>query len=320
MSINRIDYQYLTESYESLKSYPEPQGKIIFFYFFSERDNYIEWVRTHNRRPETVNNYRKQLNIIAPVVMDNIGSLRFDEIGEEEIYLLMESLEGICGNSRKTYLETFGRLCCFVTGSNPVTKAQILWDDCTPTHRTFIDSDDWPRIKSSARSSTDRLILFLGAYMGLRREEMVRIRLSDIDGDYLVIHGKGHGKDGEVERKQMPEPVKVALKIYLRERDVLHPDTDQLLIRIDGKQKGKIMNGRSIRFAVDRMVKRCGIKFTPHSLRRLYATSMWEATGKDLALTKRATRHKSADVLLDCYINANPKKEQEAVDRLVRML
>ncbi len=313
-------FQYLIQSQEQPDYNPERDGKIIFLFFSLEKDHYLEWLKSHNRRPETIQSYEAQLNAIAPHVLNNLGSLRFDEIGEDEIFTLMESLNGLCGSSRRSYLATFGRLIEFVTGSNPVTKCQILWDDVEPTHRIFIENKDWPAIKASARSSTDRLILYLGAYMGLRREEMVRIRLGDIQGNMLTIHGKGHGPNGKEAIKEMPEPVRVAMRIYLKERNRIQTDTDRLLIRVDGRQKGKVMNGRSIRFAVDRMVKRCGIKFTPHSLRRLYATNMWEATGKDLALTKRATRHESTDVLMDCYIRANPNAEREAVDRLLKMI
>lgn len=320
MSNELVDYAYIKSSLEELKAVKEPTGKIIFLFFSREKDNYIQWLSSHNRREMTAHAYGNQLNAMAPYVLDTLGWFRFDEIGEDELYALMDSFTGICGRTKKTYLETFGRFVYFVTGSNPVTKAQILWDDCEPTHRIFIDSEDWPKIKASARSSTDRLILFLGAYMGLRREEMVRIRLADIDGNYLTIHGKGHGKDGKVAVKEMPEPVRVALKVYMKDRERFKPETDQLLIRIDGKQKGKVMNGRSIRFAVDKMVERSGVKFTPHSLRRLYATTMWEATGHDLSKTKLATRHVSADVLMNCYINPNPAGEREAVDRMLTMI
>lgn len=311
--------QYLRDGKQPTIEQQDP-GKIIFLFFSSEKDAYLRWLQAHGRRPETILDYRKQLDIIAPVVMQTVGSLRFDEIGEDEVYTLIDALDGVCERTRKTYITTFGRLCAFVTGTNPVNRAQVIWGDCEPTHRIFIDSEDWPRIKDAARSSTDRLILYLGAYMGLRREEMVRIRMQDIDGDYLIIHGKGHGQDGSVVRKQMPQPVRTALRVYLGQRQELHPDTDQLLIRIDGRQPGRVMDGRSIRFAVDNMSERSGVKFTPHSLRRLYATTMWEATGKDLVLTKTATRHASADVLMDCYINANPAGEREAVDRMLQMI
>ena len=323
MTLESISNKYLMDTHRELDFVPEREGKIIFLFFFSERDAYLSWLRTHNRREETIHTYRAQLNALEPYILDQLGYFRFDEIGPDEIFALIDSL-GVCERSKKDYIDTFGRLVHFVTGKNPVKEAEILWNDTDPTHRIFIDNEDWPIIKAAARSSTDKLILALGAYLGLRREEMVRIKLSDFDDlerlSALTIHGKGHGKDGHVVVKAIPAPVRVALKRYLKDRERLKPETDKLLIRIDGKQPGKIMNGRSIRFAVDRMVQRSGIKFTPHSLRRLYATTMWEASNYDIEVTRRATRHKSVDVLMECYIKPNEKKQKIAEEKLCQML
>lgn len=321
MTDNIIDNLYLKDTYENMDFEPEPAGKIIFLFFSPEKDAYIRWLRTHNRRTATADTYKAQLNAMMPVVLDTLGYFRFDEIGEDEIYALIEAFHGrICGRSIKTYIETFGRLIYFVTGSNPVKRSQILWDDCEPTNCVFINEEDWPRIKASAKSITDRLILALGAYLALRREEMVRIRMQDIQWPNIVIHGKGHGPEGKVILRPIPEPLRVILKQYITERERLHPNTDQLLIRIDGKRKGKAMTGSSVRYACDQMVKRCGIKFTPHSLRRLHGTTIWETSGHDLSISMQSTRHESADVFLNCYVKRNPKKVQEAVDKLCGIL
>ena len=323
MTLDSISSKYLIDTHRELDFIPEREGKIIFLFFFSERDAYLSWLKTHNRREETINTYRAQLNALEPYILDLLGFFRFDEIGPDEICALIDCL-GVCERSKKDYINTFGRLVHFVTGRNPVKEAEILWNDTDPTHRIFIENEDWPIIKAAARSSTDKLILALGAYLGLRREEMVRIKLSDIDDlqslRRLTIHGKGHGKDGHVVVKDIPAPVRVALKRYLKDRERFDPETDQLLIRVDGKQPGRVMNGRSIRFAVDRMVERSGVKFTPHSLRRLYATTMWEASDYDLEVTRTATRHKSVDVLMECYIRANPKKQKTAEEKLCQMI
>ena len=96
--------------------------------------------------------------------------------------------------------------------------------------------------------------------------------------------------------------------------------SEQLLVRIDGRYPGKEMNGDSIKYSCKEMSKRSGVPFTPHSLRRLYATTMYEATGHDIVQTKMATRHVSADVLMNHYINVNPSKEHEAIDRMLQMI
>lgn len=318
MTDDIIDYKYLIKTQSA-----DPSQKFIFLFLYIEKDAYLSWLETHNRRPETIRSYRAQLDAIQPYVLNTLGWFRFDEIGTDEIMALMESLT-VSERSKKDYLDTFGRLVQFVTGKNPVKEAQILWNNSEPMRRVFIDNEDWPKIKAAAKSTTDKVILGLGAYLGMRREEMVRIRMDDLDDplnpSIIRIHGKGHGKDGAESLKEIPAPLKVILKRYLQERAALRLDHDLFLIRTDGRQKGKIMNGRSIRFAVDRMTERSGVKFTPHSLRRLYATTMWEASGHDLETTRRATRHKSVDVLMNCYIQPNPERLKKAQDRLCEML
>ena len=315
MSNYRIQLEYKRPEYEAVDS-----QKKIFFIFFTAVDEYIAWLEMHNRRPRTVQSNKGCLLSMSKRVLDTLGDYTFDQIGEQEVNDLLQSFDGLSESTKKAYLETFGRLAAFVTGVNPVANAGLMWNKIEPTHRIFISAEDWPKIKASAKSTTDKLILGLGAYMGLRREEMIRIRLTDIMGNVLLIQGKGHGIDGKVTAKEIPIPVLQYLNDYLADRAKINPPHDQLLIRIDGKCPGKRMDGRSIRFACDMMGKRCGGYFTPHSLRRLYATTMYEATGYDIAQTKIATRHVSADVLLNCYINVNPARQKEAVDRMLQII
>jgi len=315
MSTEAIDCEYIigVQTGHSLNT------KKIFFIFFTEKERYESWLRDHGRRPETINAYDHQLNSIWTNVVKVMGDKTFDEIGEDEVFALLDSFKGVCENTKRTYLTEFGRFVEFVTGKNPVKECHILWNDSSVKNRKFIALEDWPRIKASARTSSDRLILYLGAYMGLRRAEITRIRLGDIDGDYLIIRGKGHG-DGKMDRKFMPEPVQEALRDYLKDRRKVKPTNDNLLVMLNGPFRGKAMVGRNVGYYIEKMRQRSGVDFTPHSLRRLYATTMWEATGRDLAKTKQATRHVSTDILMNCYINVNPNSERAAVDNLLKMI
>lgn len=316
MSTNMIQCQYKRPEYGLCND----DSKKIFFIFFTEVEAYAQWLQDHGRRPTTVQSNKGCLISMSKRIIDTLGQCTFDDIKEDEVNLLLRSFDGLAESTKKAYIETFGRLVAYETGINPVANTRILWNDIQPKNRIFISGSDWPKIKQSAVSATDKLILGFGAYMGLRREEMVRIKMSDISGNMLYIRGKGHGSDGKITPKEIPMPVLTYLNDYLRERNRINPKHDQLLVRIDGKYPGKKMDGRSIRFACDTMGKRCGVYFTPHSLRRLYATTMYEATGKDIVQTKIATRHVSTDVLMNCYIYANPARQKEAVDRMLEMI
>lgn len=293
--------------------------KNIFYFFFSEKEKYLLWLEGHGRQPETIKTYSDQLDSIRGYVVAVMGSKCFNEIDEDDIFMLLASLTGVCETTRKLYIETFGRFVEFVTGINVVKKCKLLWNKCDATSRRFIRREDWPKIQASARSTSDKLILYLGAYMGLRRAEIARIRLGDIDGDYLIIRGKGHG-DGSIVRKYIPKPVQDAIREYMVDRRSVAPSNDTLLVILSGVYRGRAMTAKSVCGAVREMKRRTGIDFTPHSLRRLYATSMWEATGKDVAKTKSATRHISTDVLMNRYINVDPESERDSVDNLLKII
>lgn len=224
---------------------------IIKLSYSSVARAYLDHLSTHNRRPETVKSYAAQLRAIYPAVVQTIGYLEWSEIGENDVHALLDALT-VSEHSRRMYLDAFGRLVQFHTGRNPVKEADILWDEVS-INRKWISDDGWQRLKVSAKDPLELLILYFGAYMGLRRAEMVRIRLGDVDGPYLTVHGKGHGKDGKVVRMQMPEPVQSVLRQYLMARSQISTTSEQLLIRIVGKQRGKELTGDSIRYACKQM-------------------------------------------------------------------
>lgn len=280
--------------------------------------DYLDHLSTHNRRPDTVKGYNAQLRAIYPAVVQTIGYLEWSEITETDIHALLDALT-VSEHSRRMYLDGFGRLVQFQTGRNPVKEADILWDEVS-IKRKWISDDGWQKLKASAKNPLDMLILYFGAYMGLRRVEMVRIKLSDIDGPYLTVHGKGHGKDGKVVRMEMPEPVQSVLRQYMMARSTISTTSEQLLIRIDGKQRGKELTPDSIRYACDNMGKRAGVDFSTHSLRRLCVTKAYEASGHDLDVTRRISRHESVDVLMNCYLKADESKVRNTVGNMIGML
>lgn len=56
--------------------------------------------------------------------------------------------------------------------------------------------------------------------MGLRRNEVATLKLTDIIGDRMMIRGKGHGA-GKIVEKEIPKSVMAVIQSYLPERDLL---------------------------------------------------------------------------------------------------
>lgn len=58
---------------------------------------------------------------------------------------------------------------------------------------------------------TEKMILYLGAGLGLRREEIATIKLSDFKGNKIMVNGKGHGR-GKLVEKEAPQSVLRAIE------------------------------------------------------------------------------------------------------------
>ena len=103
-------------------------------------------------------------------------------------------------------------------------------------NRRFIDISQFFSIYSMTDSGLERIVLMLGAEMGIRRNEMTSLKLSDIFDGKLRISGKGHGGSGKEVTKTIPEGLLLTISEYIGgERNTVmtnyNRDHDFLLVR-----------------------------------------------------------------------------------------
>jgi len=136
------------------------------------------------------------------------------------------------------------------------------------------------------KSIRDSAVIAVGYGAGLRSFEIAQIELKDISGNRLVVHGKGR----VIRNVYLPSFSLKALKRWLH---------------IRGSRKGAVFSaltkshrllnqGISVRTVGDIIDKRCkdvGIeRFTPHDLRRSFATNLL-ASGVDVFIVQKLMRH-----------------------------
>lgn len=287
---------------------------------YANIDMFLGNLAHKGRRDTTIRTYREALKSVFNTF--SVNGMRIDPrmiTGRD--FELLRTLMTVCDNSKRLYLVVLGRFVEFLTGHNPRKGADLLWNE-DDKRRKFINAEEF-KVMMLDGSSEERLVLTLGAYMGLRRSEIASIRLGDIQDGHMVVRGKGHGPQGKVARLFIPVQVRQAISDYMcvRRSITAHSGStdDHLLLRDTRKGSGRAMDPSYIAAIVSRVSKRNGVDMTPHSLRRLYATTLYE--GKtDLNTLRLMMRHSDVSTTMNCYINVSQVRFEEARNVLTRTL
>jgi len=134
--------------------------------------------------------------------------------------------------------------------------------------KIYLSEEERQSMIANAKSLDFKLSLALMLYMGLRREELIKIKAADIGDKYLMVKGKGN-KNVKLE---MPPIVKTLVDNYLKLR---RSDSEYLLLSKVGAHP--LANTGSIAKRVKSVAKKAGISeerlkmVAPHTLRRTFA-------------------------------------------------
>ncbi len=247
-------------------------------------------------------------------------STSVEDVTPEAVEYLRTLLDTVSETTARLYIRHFGDFVEFLTGYNPVREARILWNpDGSLVKRKFIFRREWDRLISIAEDE-QRVILLLGALMGLRRAEIADLRLDDFHGGTVTIHGKGHGAEGKVVTMAVPRPVADAISDYLPKRArilAVYGDNSEGHLLVRGVQyPGEPMTPDTVGEIVYSLGKRAGVDLSTHSLRRLYATTLNDI-GTDMDSLRRMMRHEDVKTTMRCYLAPDPRRMSEAGEKLV---
>lgn len=234
-------------------------------------------------------------------------------IGEREVrYLATDT--SLKESTAKIYVGLLADICA-VHGNTVPKEVRILWNR-TVANVVWIDTADL-RAMLEVATPPERIVLVLGSMAGLRASEISTLEVGSIHRDSITVRGKGHGRGLEVDQPIPPE-VRAELDRYLAWRARQRPISDRLVIwrgneHVDPENARIILYGR-----VRKLGESVGVRVTPHALRRLYATTMYEA-GVDIMTISRLMRHASVETTMR-YINQDRRRDYEAIGRLVSAL
>lgn len=144
----------------------------------------------------------------------------------------------------------------------------------------------------------DKAILSLLYDLALRRAEVTRLDLADLDLDAGTLAVLGKGRNTK-ERLTLPEPTKMELANWLRVRG---HGPGPLFVNVDrspkGNRHGRRLTGTSIYRIIRKLGTVAGIQTRPHGLRHAAITEALDLTGGNIRAVARFSRHHDLKVLM----------------------
>lgn len=144
-----------------------------------------------------------------------------------------------------------------------------------------------------AKAARDRALVRLLYDLALRRGEVVRLDLEDVDLERGTVAVLGKGRTGKV-LLTLPEPTKDALAAWLRHRG---EEPGALFVTFDRGHRGARLTSTGLYLVVRELGLRTGRVVRPHGLRHAAITTALDATNGNIRAVQRFSRHRDLRIL-----------------------
>src|SRR6185369_5764225 len=239
------------------------------------RKRMLEELQRRNYSPNTIRPYLYTVEDFA-----RFFGMSPDKLGQEHLRQYQLHLVNDCKLTVETISGRISALRFFFVKvlRRPYREIDLVYPKRPERLPVILSEEEVARLIESASTSYHRVILMTLYGSGLRREELSRLKLTDVDSQRMVIHvrqGKGQ-KDRDVTLS--PRLLEV-LRAYWRWRK---PQT-HLFPSYQRKRRKQPISAKTVWYAVREAARRAGIKkkVSPHILRHSWATHLLER-GTDL--------------------------------------
>lgn len=149
---------------------------------------------------------------------------------------------------------------------------------------------------------------------GLRVSELAGLNLSDLhldcDHPYITVMGKGVYYEEDADSVLVSKDAKLAIEEWLNIREAVDDIIDKNAVFLN--KNGKRLNEDNIK-AIFRIYS--NNRITPHMMRHLYATILYQESGHDAALVQEQLRHADVNTTIGTYA-ASDSKSYDALENL----
>lgn len=231
-----------------------------------------------------------------------------EDITRADVKALLDSMEadGLTVATRKGYIYALRTWCTFY-GNDTVKDMRIRWPTDTRPTVDWLTMDDALKIIRHPKSAIADMVLHCELCLGMRRIEVIRLKVGDFLGDRVEILGKG-SMGGKPRTMPYHRDTPRILSRWLTERANLitmckgrrqHIDVpEELLIWRHGNHlKTFSTKGTGVDGLLEDTRAETGIDFSNHTLRRTFGRTMFRS-GVAPATISKMLGHSSIDTTL----------------------
>ena len=288
---------------------------------YTSKYNHLNFVKEYSlvlsldKDPKTIQSYLSAidrffdfLNIQSNEDLFYISALR----GREYQQYLKD--QGLSNNSINTYFLFLKVFFNWLVGEEKIDKsplAKVKNLKANEINRAFFSEEEVKKFFEHCKTNEEFAMFGIYFTTGLRRSELINIKLSQLDG--YTIHNV-IVKRGKTRDIYIPDDVLKYLVKYLRERNRKYPDNEYLFV----SNWGKKFSGEGIRYKFNSILKRAGFsqeriqELHVHSTRHTFATNLL-SNGENMKTTQESLGHSDIQTTQKIYAHIHKNRVSEAM-------
>ena len=237
-------------------------------------------------QPKTVKFYKDQTRCILKVMSEVIPDSNPENLDPQSLKILVAYLrENYAISTQRCYLVALKRMCEF-KGNMVFRLNPVKFQADTRPNVDWLTYDQAQALINVWKMPLEDMIIVLELLHGLRRVEIIRLRLKDIhfDRGYIDIRGKGR-VGGKLRSVPMHPDFKRSYERWMEERTTLVKKAtegkkeDRLLVYLKGTKLKHYeeLKGGAIDNHVAEISTRVGFHFSNHTLRRTFGRELFRS-------------------------------------------
>lgn len=276
--------------------------------YSSDISSFERSMKLENLRESTLRSYLSYLRLFAAWLVLFCSSIPYVQVSVENVRSFVEFLKDkllLAPNTVNGYLAAIRKMFHYLRDEE--LSKRVIPDLAVDQHMPRVPSKEQVvRMLKACKDTKERLLIGLLITTGMRLNELISLKFSDIRTEMSVIYISADAKGRADGFAPLSKKILVLLTQYCKEYNALHPEhrlhpDDYIFFR---PERDMHESAYQVRKAFIEIQKQAGLEdehFRPHAMRHYFALQIYLQTN-DLFLVKSLLRHRTLAATLKYLI------------------